>query len=469
MSRAQTVAKLVVLIAMVDACAGAKRDSQTEPPASPSSERSARGGATAAADCSRICTISHDGDYVVVDGNTGRVTDGSTRFPTATTVRVTLGAKNPFKYRYRTEITSQATSTDLISQFFDIAKIAPLTKKTLSDGGPKTFSTDTNDECGPYNKSLDALQNLAAKAEDGLKNLNGLNDRVVAFLNDTDVEAIDCQRVCERSRGIVSETDASTGALNALVEGVARQPPIPGICTNDQAKFLDLTRKSGAATQALTDAKPMLEQENRIAVIVSDASSFVESRYPQVLPEATSITVNVFRTDLRAKSPVEKNVTSVTLSVGASRFSLTAGVGITTVLTRHVVRQASSAIDSAGAPIVGTVFGYDTNSRFHPGVLVLLNADLYRCKNFSIAPSAGLLITENVTNAPPLRDWVLGLSTGFLDSSFYVTTGIHVAQVEFLSGGFHIGDPVPSGLQDPLPIERNWRVGFLFGLSYRLK
>src|SRR5262245_17436114 len=63
------------------------------------------------------CTFKAEANHVQIDANSGKVT-GSTRFPSGQSVQVILEQKNPFKYRYRAEVTAAPLEESISKQFF---------------------------------------------------------------------------------------------------------------------------------------------------------------------------------------------------------------------------------------------------------------------------------------------------------------------------------------------------------------
>ena len=169
----------------------------------------------------------------------------------------------------------------------------------------------------------------------------------------------------------------------------------------------------------------------------------------------------MFRRNLRIATAKDEIVNTITLQIGKSRFSLSGGIGISSVDNVKITRQTCSVNTNN----VGSCFGYETNSCFQTIAILMLNGHLIRRVGFTIALSTGIVINGNNTEI----EYVFGPSFGFLHNNLFLTIGAHIGQVEELAGGFQIGDEVPSNLSDPIPIKRDQEIGLIFAITYKLK
>jgi hypothetical protein len=62
---------------------------------------------------------------------------------------------------------------------------------------------------------------------------------------------------------------------------------------------------------------------------------------------------------------------------------------------------------------------------------------------------------------------VAGISLG-ISRSFFLTPAFHVGRVQALSGGFSIGQEVPTGIGSA-PVENRWSPGFVVAFSYKIR
>jgi len=175
------------------------------------------------------------------------------------------------------------------------------------------------------------------------------------------------------------------------------------------------------------------------------------------------------RTDLRQTGATPQQIAKVELIGIPDKFSLSGGIGISTLSDRKVVRRTSQGATPTADPI--TKFDYDSDSSgIRPAVLVLLNAhlrkfSLFEKRDATFALSSGI-IGANRGEGTQL-EYTMGPSLGLLRNKLFLNFGLHLAKVEKLAGGFNLGDEIPSKLQDPLPTKRSWKPGFMFSISYQ--
>jgi hypothetical protein len=50
----------------------------------------------------------------------------------------------------------------------------------------------------------------------------------------------------------------------------------------------------------------------------------------------------------------------------------------------------------------------------------------------------------------------------------FFTAGVHIGRVPKLAGGFEIGQEVPEGIDEP-PLEKAWKPGFIFAVTFKLR
>jgi hypothetical protein len=225
--------------------------------------------------------------------------------------------------------------------------------------------------------------------------------------------------------------------------------------------------------KAVDDSQKKLEGPAKIIkAALGSSNSFAEAAYAPSLGDATSVSITIRRKNLRDENPKEEVVAvSQPIEIGEPRVVLSGGFGFSTINERTIIRQQSLVPGPTGALILGNRFGFENRSQFRPSGLLLLSGLITRFPLFSrrkdatFALSAGLVFSDR--NSGLATEFVAGPSLGLANNKMFLTLGFHAARVEELGGGFKIGDPVPTDLTDPLPLQKNWLNGLIIALTFK--
>lgn len=175
--------------------------------------------------------------------------------------------------------------------------------------------------------------------------------------------------------------------------------------------------------------------------------------------------VSIDRFAAPGSQPSTQELVTVTCS---SPFSVSGGVGFSTIDERDIVFVPSNKTDNTGFP--EKVFGYQSHSAARPIPLLLLNVRIWEPKDwFSLHISGGAAVDVKNGEAGSDVEYVVGPSFAFRRSLF-VTTGLHLGRTTTISkeSGFNVGDVVPSGLAAP-PLEKRWTPAFVVALTWKIK
>ena len=444
--------------------------------------------------------------FIEIDANTGEVLNGTTKFAEGEKVQVIISHKNPFKYTYRIQIVSAPLDTIIASAFLklipgfgdivdSIVAGTPLTSKVGAAAGP---------DCpGPASAAWEALYAKAQPlTEKSVAIKTDIDPRSEAYklyeklYKETDVERItDCATLCKDATDLDKKMDKliNLGDLPATVEKFKKdvddlktlidafQTAFDKLSPNDRAncdvktKF-DKIKALGTEAKKYQDAVGLLQTNQKAFQLMSTMldkalrteDGFTTVQYPYTSGGPTGVRISIFRKSLREENAQEKQVTIVDLQVGESPLSISAGIGFSTIRDRRVIRQPFAKDDGT----IGARFGEENTSKLRPSALVMLNASLRRFNMFakgdgSFALSTGLVLSNR--NGTTEAEFIVGPSIGFLSNRVFFTFGYHAARVEQLGGGFKLGDEIPANITDPLPVERNWKGAFMFGVTYKLR
>ncbi len=458
----------------------------------------AMGAAHAAAlDCKKACAVPPADQldaHATLDANTGRLIDGATVFPQGTRVQVTIVNKNPFKYAYRLQVTTEPLSSAIISEF--LGSIPGF--KDLLPGrkaAPPAFAAACGGAPKEYTDLFASITSSGTAANEAFQKSADYPDKFNAFKNLADVDAISgpdpCEKLCSQAAdlydrrasfdpatvdkavaGFASEIAANRDALANLPSPDAHKPCVQALKDAEkaaEARKADADTAASKIKQKLTENQASYQQMNRILkAALESGNPFVESRYPVPSDDAAAIHVDLFRRNLWVADAAETPVTSITLTVGRSRFSISSGIGVSSIPNVRYGRQALVTTGTGGANTVSTQIGYLEHSNFSAGLLVALNGMIASATEFSWGVTTAIMVTNR--NGEASVEYILApLTFGFLKDQLFFSAGLHVAKVQELANGFSVGQEVPSGLQDPIPTTSRWKTGVIGALTYRIR
>lgn len=157
--------------------------------------------------------------------------------------------------------------------------------------------------------------------------------------------------------------------------------------------------------------------------------------------------------------------------VCSSPFSVSGGFGFSTINEREFVFvQSTKPVTENGQTTQQVIqrFGFKNNSSFRPIPLLLLNTRIYEWSDTTaLHLSGGAGVDIKTGEAGTDVEFIVGPSISF-KRSLFLTAGLHVGRVPKLAGGFAVGDEVPEGVDEP-PVEKAWKPGFIFALTYKLR
>ena len=204
---------------------------------------------------------------------------------------------------------------------------------------------------------------------------------------------------------------------------------------------------------------------DRVDLVFNNPSSFVEViGAPLNLTSGQAFTISGERVNVVTGG--SSDVVAPTGETGGSTINFSAGVGFSTIDDVKIVRQQS--VDEDGTTVVSR-FGFENNGKFRPSFVAMLNVPVFKLidEKLYVGPAMGLVISDRGGSAQ--AEFIVGPTLGIANKMVFLTFGFHAARVEQLAGGFKIGDKVPSELADPLPVQKDYKGGFMFSLTFKLR
>lgn len=469
--------------------------------------------AWAAVDCEKVCKPTElDNDHVIIDTITGNATGGRIRFPQTDRVQIVFENKNPFKYEYRFNILSKSLDQSIIDEGLQLLGFRmPAASGATPIAG--SFTCDGTDANATQAIAQAATQlrtefNKAVEAEEALRALlteyGDARKEYDKFIELTKGDTIDCLVVCgeankllpyldkliddlpklEQALANVKKTDqAARAAHNELKNVVSSRakPEKREVClANAEAVPRRLTlieEKLPEYETTVATAKSHIDRFKKLRGIIRNlsASSFTEVRYVPTTG-ASAVEISTFRRNLREDNSTEAQVgDTVKLTVGESRFSLSGGVGWSTLESARIIRSRAPDPDDATKTI--EVFGEENSSEIDPQIVAMLNARIGKPFNLfyrkalpvSFAWSTGLVVATASSTDTVGTAYLTGPSLLFNDNAFVVSLLAHSARVGRLASGFELGKKIPAELQDPLPVDNDRELGFMIAITYRTR
>lgn len=461
-----------------------------------------------ALDAEKVCELrctprKQEHPFVEIDANTGEVLAGATTFAEGEKVKVIVSGKNPYKYDYQTNIKSSPLETSLFTSFLALIPGAENIASLFAGGLPEQPGRRESSQpsgapgapaplgCSPHVTRLNTLIELSDdlsaqnnKLQEMAKTIDDSHTKYRAFVLTTDRDSLgsqeECQKICTDSAGLLPHLGRLTDlqSFEAEVRKLQESAKSLGDQVSEFKKAIGTTcaeqfkaelnkieeRAKDAAGRAVAalakveemkKAKPALELlGQRIRKSLADNDAFSEERFPYTQGGPTGVKITLFRKNLREENAKEKEVGQVDLTVGQSRFSLSGGVGFSTIEDVTIVKQ-------------GNKFAEENESDLRPSLTLMLNS---RLKNFSANPepildsfglATGLVLTSR--NNTMEAEFIVGPSFGFLDDRFFVVLGYHTARVQSLRS-----KDIPADTTD-IPIDKDWESGAMLAFTYKIR
>jgi hypothetical protein len=426
--------------------------------------------------------------HVTIDGNTGEILDGTTTFPERAKVQVIVVQWNPFKYLYQVRTRSQPLDTAIAAQFLGLLQLPSSIVTPAPASVPK--GTCTEPQAASWKPITARLSKLMSEYAALLSEANKLPEAITAlaaFRNATEGESIPCDKVedvwklAEALKPLPDAADLAKSASTLVDDATKLKTDAAAVKSGDDTCDLSQQKAVNDFLMSATTLKTQVDLYNQVKgdydqiykrakTVIATDSPFVRIIYPDTTGMPRGITVEMSRQNLRSTGSQLTSVGTVQITSGEAHLSISAGIGFTTIRERNIIRQASIG-DTSDTTV--SRFGYDKNSQFRPSAVVQLNGHLWHLQNLlgtgpgSVALSAGLVVSSQAGSTE--LEYLAGFSLGFLKNLIFLTPAFHAARVPQLAGGFKIGDKVPEGLQDPLPVQKNFRPGFMLSITFKVR
>lgn len=230
------------------------------------------------------------------------------------------------------------------------------------------------------------------------------------------------------------------------------------------ASFFDgLKQTREAIITARAELKKFLDAAAQLRI----ANGADSTHYRRELPKdnnakitGTVTCVNFFTKQVSLEaipfSVTYENIPVATVSAGALFSSLGK--------RQITVQPVKTGTDINGVATFKNVFAEIDKTRFQIIPFSFLNFYISGTRKSNLNFSTGIGVSS--TNGKAQIEYFAGPSISFKNLFFHV--GAHYGRRQELSGGFIIGETVPSGFPSSLPIDRRYVAKFAFGISYKI-
>jgi hypothetical protein len=221
---------------------------------------------------------------------------------------------------------------------------------------------------------------------------------------------------------------------------------------------------------------PVNENRKKVDAILKNPEAFVEEHVEGDFDETNSVTLKLELTPIEKETPAAGPYTTEVRFGGAPFFSISGGMGFSSLRKIEYQRVQGFQLDSQGnqvlvngQPTLTTVIGQKEGSTTRISPMVMLNGRLFtpRSPKWLNGVHASLGVTGKNDNKGTDVEFLLGPSFSLLENNLFFTVGGYAGKQQRLEGDFFRGMEAPASLGE-LPIRKDYRWGFSFAISYRI-
>lgn len=459
---------------------------------------------------------------VTIDANTGARIRGPKRFPSNTRVQLLFINKNPYRYSYRFEAERSYVEAGIIVDALAIFGIPKVSNPGNVDGNaepqadeleattaagrgvPASCSTADIATINKYIRKSFTISESAGRDRSAanalIKNYTGrlkiLDSFVETLGADTDTPQACSSRwtkatqisddleefegrqqlslLVKRLSLYGGQLDTNFTELNSKVDKAKCKTELKAVGQDitNRKQLLALKMEPINYSIKSFDAKSKQVKTFRslIADIGKTPTAFVETLYLPDEGEPTSDAVSIYRKDFSAGAK-ESRIAGPVIKVGRSRFSISAGLGLSFIDQQSYERQPGLSNDDP--PVVESVVGVSESSSSNYSVALQLNGLIYDGSwwGWRSAPTIGWSLGVTAGDGAESNDigYYTGPSFAMIDGNLLLTFAYQIQTVTELSSGFSVGDSIPDDLQGEIPTTKKSEGGLLLTVTYKIR
>jgi hypothetical protein len=161
-------------------------------------------------------------------------------------------------------------------------------------------------------------------------------------------------------------------------------------------------------------------------------------------------------------APTGAEVGSGTYVFGAPQVVVSIGVAGVFMQNRQYQKVQASGQTS------GTTIEYSTDSSARISPLIMAHGRIHKFARTDDAIWGTLGVTASSNNSGVSPEYFVGGTVSFLHNWVFLTPGLYVSQKETLTGGYKVGQQLPSSFSGSLPIQQSYKPAFGFAISFRV-
>jgi hypothetical protein len=301
-----------------------------------------------------------------------------------------------------------------------------------------------------------------------------------ATLDTTGAEIERLKRVANRLKSRVEAIrEAHPNCLDKDNEGELISEQLRRAAEAADELLADAARYERALNEIKTDLQKVIDSRTSVLRVLCDPHAFFSESIVGQFEETNDVDIQLEvtpRQGVTEAQPISGSPFKAKFTFGnAPFFSISGGLIFSPLRKKEFVRVQGFELDAQGnqilvngKPNLTTVIGLKESSPTRIIPAVFLNGLLTERKSgFIDGVHFSLGITAKNDNKGTDVEFLVGPSLSMLERRMFFTFGGYAGKQQKLAGNLFEGLALPSGVSE-IPVEKNYRWSFGFGLSYRI-
>ena len=116
----------------------------------------------------------------------------------------------------------------------------------------------------------------------------------------------------------------------------------------------------------------------------------------------------------------------------------------------------------------GTTIEYSTDSSARISPLIMAHGRIHKFASTDDAIWGTLGVTASSNNSGVSAEYFVGGTVSFLHNWVFLSPGLYLGQKQTLTGGYKVGQQLPSSFSGSLPIQQSLKPAFGLAISFRV-
>jgi hypothetical protein len=179
-------------------------------------------------------------------------------------------------------------------------------------------------------------------------------------------------------------------------------------------------------------------------------------------PSSASASSDTKNSSEPTSTSVAASNASGTYTFGGPRIVVSAGIAAALLRNRQYQKVQASGQSS------GTTIEYSTNSAIRMSPLIMAHGKIVQFKGSENGIWATVGVTAASNNQGVSPEYFLGGTVSFLSNWLFLSPGLYIGQSQTLTGGYSVGQQLPSSFTGTVPTQQSYKAGFGIGVSFRV-